>query len=201
MPRGVHFGNRSPPTIDALFPAVLKPLDGAGSTNVRLINTPDELLTVDLSVEANWRLEKHCPGVAASVSYLSGPHGALTLPACSQRLSDDGAFQYLGGVTPLPPPLAERARQLVSRVAAALPLTTGYIGIDIVLGPAENGSQDFVIEVNPRLTTSYLGLRQACQQNLADAMLRWATGERVELSFHQETISFATGQHSWAPVI
>jgi predicted ATP-grasp superfamily ATP-dependent carboligase len=197
VPRGIHFGNRLPLTVDpSLFPAVLKPLDGAGSTNVHMVKNRTELAACNLALEGGWRLEKYCPGLPASVSYLAGPHGAIILPACSQRLSDDGKFQYQGGATPLAPDLAERAKQLARRVAAALPATTGYVGIDIVLGPAENGSEDFVIEVNPRLTTSYLGLRQACQQNLAEAMLRWALGERVELSFYPHTISFAAGQRS-----
>ena len=51
----------------------------------------------------------------------------------------------------------------------------GYVGVDMVLGDAG----DYAIEINPRLTTSYLGLRQLCQQNLAELILRLAQGETV----------------------
>lgn len=61
----------------------------------------------------------------------------------------------------------------------------------MVLGSAENGSKDVVIEINPRLTTSYLGLRKACEQNLAEVMLKWAAGEIIELTWRPQTIEFA----------
>ena len=53
----------------------------------------------------------------------------------------------------------------------------------MILGPDEGGSTDFVIEVNPRLTTSYIGLRAMTQQNLAAAMLNLCAGIPVTLSF------------------
>jgi len=71
-----------------------------------------------------------------------------------------------------------------------LPETVGYVGIDLVLGRDPNGSEDFVIEVNPRLTTSYVGLRAAAQGNLADAMVRISAGESSELSFSERPLEF-----------
>ena len=35
----------------------------------------------------------------------------------------------------------------------------GWVGVDLILGPDIKGSKDFVFEINPRLTTSYLGAR------------------------------------------
>ena len=64
------------------------------------------------------RLETFIPGMPASVAVLCGPGGPVALPACEQRLSDDGQFTYLGGRTPLPPELDERARELVLSVLA-----------------------------------------------------------------------------------
>ena len=66
----------------------------------------------------------------------------------------------------------------------------GWIGIDMVLGSAENGASDFVIEINPRLTTSYIGLRRICKQNLAQVMWQAAAGETVELSYKAGRIEF-----------
>ena len=64
----------------------------------------------------------------------------------------------------------------------------------MVLGSAENGAEDYLIEINPRLTTSYLGLRRACEQNLADAMLRCVRGETLSLSFRNERIEFTPAE-------
>lgn len=48
-------------------------------------------------------------------------------------------------------------------------------GVDMVLG--DEG--DFAIEINPRLTTSYVGLRSATDVNLAEAMVRIAEGGTI----------------------
>src|SRR5262249_42859079 len=71
------------------------------------------------------------------------------------------------------------ARRLAETAVAAVPGLQGYVGVDLVLGSAGDGSQDWVIEINPRLTTSYVGLRALAEDNLAEVMLAVARGEPV----------------------
>ena len=130
------------------------------------------------------------PGLPASVAMLCGPAGSVALAACKQRISDDGRLRYRGGQLPLAPGLAKRASALGARAIAALPPTKGYVGIDLVLGREADGSEDFVIEVNPRLTTSYVGLRAAAGVNLAEAMRRVADGEPVDVPFSDKPLEF-----------
>lgn len=173
------------------YPAVLKPNDGAGSQSIRLVNKATEAKKwMEASPPWTWRFEKLHPGVAASVSILAGLGEPIALAPCQQNLSGDGSFLYLGGETPLPVPLAERATRLGLAAARALPKTTGMFGIDLVLGEAEDGSQDVVIEVNPRLTTSYVGLRAACEQNLLQATIDAVEGREIALSFRPERLEF-----------
>jgi predicted ATP-grasp superfamily ATP-dependent carboligase len=73
---------------------------------------------------------------------------------------------------------------------AALPPANGYVGIDLILGDATDGSQDVVIEINPRLTTSYVALRQHYRTNLAAAMLQVIAGQPCELEIAQDVVSF-----------
>ena len=54
----------------------------------------------------------------------------------------------------------------------------GWVGVDFLL--AEDG-QLTVIEINPRLTTSFVGLSSACDQSLADVLVRAALG--IETNF------------------
>src|SRR5262249_49480309 len=100
------------------------------------------------------------------------------LPA-AQQLSSDGRFRYQGGHLPLPAFLAGRAVQLAGKAVAAVPGLQGYAGVDLVLGNAVDGSEDCVIEINPRLTTSYVGLRVLAETNLVEAMLQVVQGENV----------------------
>jgi predicted ATP-grasp superfamily ATP-dependent carboligase len=131
--------------------------------------------------------------MAASVAFLCGPREVLPLPPCRQCLSDDGRFAYLGGELPLPPSLARRAVELGRRCILSLPESRGYVGIDLTLGADESGEGDCVIEVNPRLTTSYIGLRTAAAEgvNLAAAMLEVAEGRPARLAFRGGCVRFS----------
>lgn len=52
----------------------------------------------------------------------------------------------------------------------ALPGLRGHVGVDLVAAP----DRCVVIEVNPRLTTSYVGLRRVLRANLAELVWRAA---------------------------
>src|SRR5262249_34011264 len=125
-------------------------------------------------------LQPWVPGTAASVAFLLGPRQEIPLAPAAQLLSDDGRFRYLGGTAPLTPNLARRAVAVARNAIQAVPDLRGYVGVDLVLGDAADGSSDQVIEINPRLTTSYIGLRALARVNLAELMLHVIQGEPVE---------------------
>ncbi len=185
VPDGVLVSGESPWPAAIDVPAVWKRDDGAGSTDTHVL-----LERIVPSAPQPMRLERFCEGTAASVSVLCGPAGNRLLPPCFQRLSQDGRLRYLGGRVPLPPLLSSRASQLAQRALDALPPAMGYVGIDLVLGQDDVGREDVVIEVNPRLTTSYLGLRELARENLALAMWDVAEGRQPALSFRDDTVEF-----------
>ena len=172
---------------DFQYPAVLKPIDGAGSQNMVLISKAS-----DEPPPHAWprRLERFCPGIAASVSFLCGPRQRVALPPCRQHLSVDGNFTYEGGSRLMEQELARRATSLATRALEALPPAAGFVGIDLILGKSPDGSEDYVIEVNPRLTTSYVGLRAMTDSNLASALLDIALGKDVAIEFNDSGIEF-----------
>jgi predicted ATP-grasp superfamily ATP-dependent carboligase len=180
---------------DIQYPAVLKPVNGAGSQDTYLVSGP-----YDAPPAYAWprRLESYMPGLAASVALLCGPNARIPLTPCKQRISEDGRLRYFGGELPLTAGLAERARGLAVGALAAMPIAVGYVGVDLVLGREPDGSQDAVIEINPRLTTSYVGLRTAATSNLAEAMWHIAQGEAEPIEFSNRAIEFdASGNVSF----
>jgi predicted ATP-grasp superfamily ATP-dependent carboligase len=186
--------------IDAIWhvslPVVLKPRDGAGSQATCLVRTRPEFGACLERMQAErprteFVLQPFVPGVAASVAFLLGPGQEIALAPAAQHLSNEGRFRYEGGTVPLPPELAGRAVRLGLRAVRAVPDLRGYVGVDLVLGASADGSGDFVIEINPRLTTSYLGLRALARDNLAAALLRAVRGEPVgELAWHPGPVQF-----------
>jgi predicted ATP-grasp superfamily ATP-dependent carboligase len=167
------------PTACELFPIVWKPRDGAGSTDTFLIRDRFELAQALAARDPSHSmiLQEFVTGRAASVAFLSGPRGYFPLVPTFQLVSDDGRLKYRGGELPIPPDLAERAVKLGQRAVECVSGLLGYVGVDLVLGDAGDGSGDRAIEINPRLTTSYIGLRALADFNIAEVMLRIAAGE------------------------
>ena len=91
---------------------------------------------------------------------------------------------------PLEPLLAERASQLAAQAVATLPDPFGYIGVDLVLGHDPEGRDDVVIEINPRLTTSYVGLRAAGARTWPPRCWRWQPASSLRLSFTGQAVEF-----------
>jgi hypothetical protein len=168
------------------FPAVWKPRFGAGSQATFLVHSPEELAACANRARAEgWQgeavVQPFAPGLAASVAVLIGSHQLIALPPATQELSADGRFRYQGGTVPLTGGLAERAVALATRAVQTVPGLRGYVGVDLVLGEAADGSGDWVIEINPRLTTSYVGLRALAETNLAEAMVQIVSGAAAPL--------------------
>lgn len=166
------------------FPAVLKPRDGAGSQATFLVRTADEVpRCLAVAHAEGWDgepvVQSFVPGQPASVAFLLGPRQRVALLPAEQHLSDEGRFLYRGGRLPLPQHLAARAVSLAERAVAVVSGLFGYVGVDLILGDDPAGTDDRVIEINPRLTTSYVGLRRLAAFNLAGMMLQVARGEEA----------------------
>ncbi len=174
---------------DFPYPAVLKPVDGVGALDTYVVQHARDWPAA-APVDRPWRLEQYISGTAVSVAMLCGPRGVQLLPPCYQHVACDGHIRYLGGTYPLATPLVSRACRLARCAFAALPRTVGYVGIDMILADEGSAIGDCVLDVNPRLTTSYVGLRQATAMNLADAMLGIARGECRPLFFRPDRVQF-----------
>jgi predicted ATP-grasp superfamily ATP-dependent carboligase len=170
-------------------PWIVKPRYGAGSVGIRVIEDANDEPPVAQDEHLSWSassliIQPLVPGLAASVAFLVGPTQAIALPPCRQRL--DEQFRYLGGSTPLPADLAERAAAIGRRALAPIEGLRGYVGVDLVLGDV-----DMAIEINPRLTTSYVGLRRLAESNLAEALLRVVRGEPVDLTWRTTPVDWS----------
>jgi predicted ATP-grasp superfamily ATP-dependent carboligase len=178
------------PARGVTFPAVCKPRFGAGSQATFLVRNGDELQRALGAARAEESgevlVQPFVLGQPASVAVLVGKNQTVALPPATQDLSADGRFHYRGGHVPIAPRFVHRAQTLAERAVARVAGLCGYVGVDLVLG--EEVENDTVIEINPRLTTSYVGLRALAEFNLAEAMLalarnrelpamQWKTGE------------------------
>ena len=154
------------------LPVVLKPALGAGCEGVALVKTPREIRPAFVAARRVARrgpllVQRYAAGLPASVSLLVSRRRARVLAVNRQLMRGAGSPHYRGGLTPLEHPGAARAATLARRVCEDVAGLCGYVGVDVVLGEHEVT----LIEVNARLTTSYLGLRAAYDENLAGLIL------------------------------
>ena len=152
-------------------PFVIKPIDGIGSEGVCLVNTIAELpaalsIVRKVTVHDQILLQAFVEGIHASVSVLMAHEQILPLSLNRQLIKEGTPFQYLGSQVPLLHPLRMQAQELACSAVRLIPGLKGYLGVDLVL----TGGGAYVIEINPRLTTSYVALRQAAEINLAQAI-------------------------------
>ena len=150
---------------------VLKPRDGCGT---------QEILVFDSYQQAREQLQDHqilqpwIEGRAVSIAMIASPSQQTILPVVSQTFNE-GTCEYAGGCGPLDVDAQRRATALASRAIDAMPPTVrGFVGLDLLLG--DRPSEDCVIEINPRLTTSYVGLRKMINGNLAARFFDIETG-------------------------
>jgi predicted ATP-grasp superfamily ATP-dependent carboligase len=161
------------------YPMVVKPARGAGCDGVAIARGAGELsqaVACARRAARNGRvlLQRYVRGVPASVSLLANRHGAVALSVNRQSLRcREQRLEYSGGCTPLEHVRAASAVDAAVRTCQALPGLRGFVGVDVVLTDAEA----VVIEVNPRLTTAYLGVRAAIDGNVASMAMAACAGE------------------------
>lgn len=145
---------------NARGPFVSKPDDGAGCEATRLWDQaprPSQLPPGHV-------LQPYLGGVAASATVLTTDGETRLVAANRQHVAiGDGVFGFRGlSVGGLDDPDG-RLASLARSVAGALSGLSGLYGVDVVMA----ASGPVVVEVNPRLTTAYAGLREALDINPA----------------------------------
>ncbi len=161
---------------------VLKPDDGVGGEGTQLCDDADMLAAAweDLGKPAGWVAQPYVDGESASLSLAASDGTAALLTVNRQRIVVRGRrFVLLACDVNALGAYRKGLRDLGPRIAAAVPGLWGYVGVDLIV----HGRSATILEVNPRLTTSYAGLKQALGTNPVPAILARGAhgGARTEL--------------------
>ena len=168
---------------------ILKPADGVSCSGVHVVNSNGEMKKAASLMETSlpyFVIQDFIEGTSASVSLISNGREAVPLSLNLQDIhfSDDG-IDYNGGKVPLNHELEEEAKKVAKRAVESIDGIKGYVGVDVILG-----EEAHIVEINSRITTPYVALRNLLNFNLGDAILDSMDGKlpvKVELS---GTISF-----------
>jgi predicted ATP-grasp superfamily ATP-dependent carboligase len=173
-----HLAQHGIPVAPTLLPAdfkpqdgcyVVKPDDGAGCEDTRLFDSCGELRNwLEQGRQTSHVIQPWLDGEAASLSMLCLA-GKAQLLSCNRQWIEvvDDHIHYRGSLLNGMVKHWDAFDDIARQVAHALPGLAGYVGIDVIV----NEDQVTVLEINPRLTTSYAGLHRAIGRNPAGMVL------------------------------
>jgi len=154
---------------------VIKPVKGCGALGVRLSGgEPGEGEFAEryidgehfsVSIVANRIIGDAC-------QYFTGkPPAVLAINRQEIRIDTDGSFHYLGGETPVHP---DREQEIITTAKKVIEVLgcQGYCGVDMIV--ADNV---YVIEVNPRITTSLVGIASCMKEEIAELLVAASKGQ------------------------
>jgi len=158
---------------------VIKPIDGMGCLNSYFVSSKDKFEQIISQIEftSNYIIQPYIKGESISLSCLF-KNGQAWLLCCNEQLVSihKGNFQLNACLVNLAVDEAKSYHDLINQIARIIPGLWGYVGIDLILTEL---NQAMVLEINPRLTTSYVGINQALDINTASIILNMIENDPV----------------------
>jgi predicted ATP-grasp superfamily ATP-dependent carboligase len=149
-------------------PRVVKPVMGCGSAGVRITEDPpgEEEFAQEYIEGEHLSASLVCSmNTGEACLYYSG-RTPLTLALNRQLIGmEGGQFHYLGGETPLEHPRRDEILD-VARKAVTVLGCQGYAGVDMVVA-----DKVYVVDVNPRITTSIIGIAAVIEEEIAGILV------------------------------
>jgi len=181
-------------SMELTYPIVLKPADGAGCTGMSIIKKQSDLESAIAKLKASSNNQKfiaqsYINGLAASISLITNGKKAVAISLNKQQVTltqPKDESQYIGGCVPLEHPLSAKACSIAERLVESIPGLRGYVGVDVLFSE----DQVYVVDVNPRLTTSYVGLHAVADFNVAQALIDAVTSGKLPKKIHNQHFTF-----------
>ncbi|MFX1259295.1 MAG: ATP-grasp domain-containing protein [Promethearchaeota archaeon] len=155
-------------------PIIIKPEDGVGAENLFYFENEKQITKFfkdsneRLDIKRNYILQEFIEGRDLSISLIGTSNNPIVLSINTQHLNIKNInreSEYLGGSSP-----AENYEEIIEDLAKNLENLdlskfSSYYGIDFI---RKANKSIYFIEINPRLTTSYIGIRNIIDYNPAE---------------------------------
>lgn len=171
---------------------IVKPNDGAGCEDTLYCRdwvTLQAWLDLHPHKLTAYIVQPYQRGTPTSISILC-KDGVAWLLSCNvqkividNRESNQAAIQYQGSIVNGLNEYRVAFSKLANIIAQTLPELNGYVGVDIIL----DGEAIYVVEINPRITTSYIGLQESLNYNPAQLILDLVCKSTFELPKNMAT--------------
>lgn len=186
IPKTLTYGPGIPIDLDSLKPPfVVKSRTGAGCEGLKLFKSPEDLKRFLSKENRELLIQEFIRGIPASVSLLT--NGLKVIPiGLNRQFVSFRKCMYIGGYTPMRHRLLKEAFEVAIKAVESFKGLRGYVGVDVVL--SKDGV--YVIEINPRLTVSYVGLSRSSSVNLTSPIIETGLGKTCELNFNFKSVCY-----------
>ena len=157
---------------------IAKPDDGVGCEGIQIFETLTDALR-----EAPQKIyQPYLPGSDVSLSMICNNGMAQLLSVNRQHIVRTGDTLVLTHcVSNAITGDCEKYHDLANNITQAIPDLWGYVGVDLLI----NGKDVKVVEINPRLTSSYAGVAEMLSINPAEQVLKLLEYEQARVSVHE----------------
>ena len=156
---------------------IVKPDDGVGAENAILILCKNKLEKFKFNnFDKNFIFQPYIDGKQMSMSLLVYD-GDARLLACNRQYVDINenkiSLKKIGVNECLN--YKDEMLNLAKDIVTAIPGLAGYIGVDLI----ENEGKLFVLEINPRFTTAYVGISDSINENVTSIILETFLNQKL----------------------
>lgn len=146
---------------------IVKPIDGAGSEETYLFTdeqTREFLTQLDNAAHARFIIQPYIQGETLSLSlFISDTIECLSINKQIMHVEDNNLMLSHCEVSVGTPMNKQQANKLAQQIYKAIPGLWGFVGIDLIYTP----EKIWVVDINPRLTSSYAEQAMREQNNPA----------------------------------
>lgn len=164
---------------------LVKPNKGVGCESTHYFDNAHQVITWlnqhTAEQLSNMLIQAYIPGLAASLTVLYTDTDCQLLSINEQHISQhNNTFRFTGcTVNGIDDNFFSKyaANNLAQQIQTAIPGLWGIIGIDFIL----NEKEPVIVDINPRLTTSYAGLSRSISLNPMQLIIDLKTNEMANL--------------------
>ncbi|MEM2710099.1 MAG: ATP-grasp domain-containing protein [Candidatus Methanomethylicia archaeon] len=165
-------------------PFVIKPVDGVGCIGVSLINNISDTEKAIIKAKNNtlknyFIIQEFIDGVNASACIVGDGLNVKVLSINLQYVDlkpPEGESSYNGGLIPIK--LDGKILNTLVEATRRLKCLNGFIGLDFII----SNNIPYIVDVNPRITTSYIGLRRVVNINIPNMVVNRNVDVNIEYS-------------------
>lgn len=141
---------------------IIKNRCGVGSEGLTICQSGSEALTEIANRAGDWLIQPLVEGDSLSLSMLCANGSAVVL-TCNKQNFTNSKEPKLKSCLVNAMPVTQEHIKLAHSITNVLPGLKGYVGVDFI-----NSNGDLkIVDINPRLTTSYVGLKNVLRENPA----------------------------------